>query len=231
MPAYADAKPQHQHFAPIVGSTTGDAELTSNGDVGELTQLLLRIQNSRDEEACAELWRSVYERIVTYASGRVSLRDQRIADEEDIAQSAMNSFFRAAEAGRLKTLTNSHELWRILITMMARKSHAFQQRQAAEKRGDGLVRGDSVFHLVAEGRVNVTSITAPHRLVDELLSECRERIDALPDEVLRTIAVKRMEGYEVTEIAAEMSLSVATIKRKLARIRDLWAADAPQEQS
>jgi DNA-directed RNA polymerase specialized sigma24 family protein len=88
-----------------------------------------------------------------------------------------------------------------------------------------------VFHLVAEGRVNVTSITAPHRLVDELLSECRERIDALPDEVLRTIAVKRMEGYEVTEIAAEMSLSVATIKRKLARIRDLWAADAPQEQS
>jgi DNA-directed RNA polymerase specialized sigma24 family protein len=38
-----------------------------------------------------------------------------------------------------------------------------------------------------------------------------------------------MEGYEVTEIAAELSLSVATIKRKLARIRDLWAADAPQE--
>jgi DNA-directed RNA polymerase specialized sigma24 family protein len=143
----------------------------------------------------------------------------------------MNSFVGAAEAGRLKALTNSDELWRILITMMARKSHAFQQKQSAEKRGDGLVRGDLVFHLVAEGRVNGNTIGDPHRFVDELLSECRERIDALPDEILRTIAVKRMEGYEVTEIAAEVSLSVATIKRKLARIRDLWTADAPLEKS
>lgn len=199
--------------------------------MGELTQLLLRIQNSRDEEACAQLWQSVYEQIVTYARGRIAVKDQRVADEEDIAQSAMNSFFRAAEAGRLKTLTNSDELWRILITMMARKSHAFQQRQAAEKRGDGLVRGDSVFRLVAQGRVSGANSIAksadPNRFVDELMGECRERIEALPDETLRTIAIKRMEGYEVTEIAAAMSLSVATIKRKLARIRDLWAADAP----
>lgn len=85
----------------------------------------------------------------------------------------MKSFFRAAEAGRFRTLTNS----------------------------------------------------------DELVGECREPIEALPDEILRTIVVKRMEGFQVTEIATEMSLSVATIKRKLARIRDLWAADAPQVQA
>lgn len=106
---------------------------------------------------------------MTYARGRIVVKTQRVADAEDIAQSAMKSFFRAAEAGRFRTLTNS----------------------------------------------------------DELVGECRERIEALPDEILRTIAVKRMEGFEVTEIAVEMSLSVATIKRKLARIRDLWAADAP----
>jgi DNA-directed RNA polymerase specialized sigma24 family protein len=206
--------------------TKGD-ELTANEDASELTQLLFRIQNSRDEEACAKLWQSAYERIVTYARGRIAVKDQRVADEEDIAQSAMKSFFRAAEAGRFRTLTNSDELWRILITVTARKSHAFQQRQAAEKRGDGQVRGDSVFRLVAQGRVGGINVADPHRFVDELLGECRERIEALPDEILRIIAVKRMEGFEVTEIAAEMSLSVATIKRKLARIRDLWAADAP----
>ena len=84
-----------------------------------------------------------------------------------------------------------------------------------------------MFRLVAQGRVGGINVADPHRFVDELLGECRERIEALPDEILRIIAVKRMEGFEVTEIAAEMSLSVATIKRKLARIRDLWAADAP----
>lgn len=201
--------------------------MTASEDAGELTQLLFRIQNSRDEDACARLWQSVYERIVTYARGRIAVKDQRVADEEDIAQSAMKSFFRAAEAGRFRTLTNSDELWRILITVMARKSHALQQRQAAEKRGDGQVRGDSVFRLVAQGRISGTNFADLRRFVDELLGECRERIEALPDEILRTIAVKRMEGFQVTEIAVEMSLSVATIKRKLARIRDLWAADAP----
>ena len=201
--------------------------MTASEDAGELTQLLFRIQNSRDEDACAKLWQSVYERIVTYARGRIAVKDQRVADEEDIAQSAMKSFFRAAEAGRFRTLTNSDELWRILITVMARKSHALQQRQAAEKRGDGQVRGDSVFRLVAQGRISGTNFADPRRFVDELLGECRERIEALPDEILRTIAVKRMEEFQVTEIAVEMSLSVATIKRKLARIRDLWAADAP----
>ncbi|MCX7397936.1 MAG: ECF-type sigma factor [Planctomycetales bacterium] len=201
--------------------------MTASEDAGELTQLLFRIQNSRDEDACAKLWQSVYERIVTYARGRIAVKDQRVADEEDIAQSAMKSFFRAAEAGRFRTLTNSDELWRILITVMARKSHALQQRQAAEKRGDGQVRGDSVFRLVAQGRISGTNFADPRRFVDELLGECRERIEALPDKILRTIAVKRMEEFQVTEIAVEMSLSVATIKRKLARIRDLWAADAP----
>ena len=90
---------------------------------------------------------------MTYARGRIVVKDQRVANEEDIAQSAMKSFFRAEEAGRFRTLTNS----------------------------------------------------------DELVGECRERIEALPDEILRIIAVKRMEGFEVTAIAAEMSLSVQMV--------------------
>lgn len=206
--------------------------MTANEDAGELTQLLHRIQSSRDEEACARLWESLYERIVMYARSRLNMKNQRVADEEDVALSAMNSFFRAAEAGRFTTLTNRDELWRILITVMARKAHAFQQRQMAEKRGEGLVRGDSVFEMTVRGNAgglnSVQDSADPHRFVDELLGECRERIESLPDDVLRTIAVRRMEGFEVAEISAELQLSVATIKRKLSRIRDLWAADAPR---
>ncbi len=49
------------------------------------------------------------------------------------------------------------------------------------------------------------------------MGECRERVESLPDETLRTIALLRMEGFEVAEIAAQLDLAVATIKRKLAR--------------
>lgn len=202
---------------------------TDGGD-NNLTQLFQRIQGARNDQACAELWDAVYERVVVMARARISAWNKRMADEEDIALSAINSFVRAAESGRLSSIQNRDELWRVLFTITSRKASAFQVRQLAEKRGDGLVRGDSVFELTAsetnKGFHTVEDPGDPHRFVDDLFGECRERIESLPDDVLRTIAVRRMEGYEVTEIAVELGLSVATIKRKLARIRDLWAEDA-----
>jgi DNA-directed RNA polymerase specialized sigma24 family protein len=206
--------------------------LTRSGDPDNLSQLLSRIQSNRDDDACAELWEAVYERVVVLARERISLKNRRVADEEDIALSAINSFVRAAEAGRLNSLHNRDDLWRVLITIMARKANAYNQRQAADKRGQGEVRGDSVFASQrtdeGNGFNSVEDSGDPNRFVDELLGECRERIEALPEEMLRVIALKRMEGYEVTEIAQQLAVSVATIKRKLARIRGLWANDAPQ---
>lgn len=202
------------------------------GDDNNLTLLFRRIQGARNDQACAELWDAVYVHVTILARKRLSALSKRIADEEDIALSAINSFVRAAESGRLSSIQNRDELWRVLITITSRKANAFQGQQLAEKRGNGHVRGDSVFESPAnEARSGFDSIEDPldpHRFVDELLGECRERIDSLPDETLRTIALRRMEGFEVNEIASELTLSVATIKRKLARIRDLWAEDAPR---
>lgn len=204
---------------------------STDGDDNNLTLLFQRIQGARNDQACAELWDVVYEQVTILARKRLSTSSKRIADEEDVALSAINSFVRAAESGRLSSIRNRDELWRVLITITSRKANALQVQQLAEKRGDGLVRGDSVFITSARekgrGFHSIEDPSDPHRFVDELLGECRERIESLPDEILRTIALRRMEGFEVTEIASELSLSVATIKRKLARIRDLWAEDAP----
>ena len=119
----------------------------------------------------------------------------------------------------------------MLITILLRKIGALTERQAAEERGSGLVRGDSVFDALAndhgDGFDGVRDPGDPDRFVDELLGECRERMQSLPDATLQKIALRRMEGYEITEIAAELGVAVATIKRKLARIRQLWADDTP----
>lgn len=201
-------------------------------DEDNLSELLSRIKGDRDDDACAELWDVVYEHVVVLARQRISAQNRRVADEEDIALSAINSFVRAAEAGRLNALQNRDDLWRVLITIMARKANAFHQRESAEKRGQSQVRGDSVFESATKGENNGFSSIEdpgdPNRFVDNLLGECRERIESLPEETLRVIALKRMEGFEVAEIASHLGVSVATIKRKLARIRDLWADDAPR---
>ena len=106
MPACADGKQYHRDLTVDSGLPTKGEELTASVDAGELTQLLFRIQNSRDEDACAKLWQSVYERILTYARGRIAVKDQRVADEEDIAQSAMKSFFSICRSGAIQ---NAHE--------------------------------------------------------------------------------------------------------------------------
>jgi DNA-directed RNA polymerase specialized sigma24 family protein len=44
----------------------------------------------------------------------------------------------------------------------------------------------------------------------------------LGDEELRQVARARLEGYTNEEIADRMSLSLATVERKLMRVRKRW---------
>ena len=195
-------------------------------EAAELSQIFARIQETRDEGACSALWDAVYGRLLTIVRSRLAVQHRRAADEEDLALSAIHSFVHAAEAGRLKSVQGRDDLWRVLITIMLRKMGALTERETAEKRGSGDVRGDSVFESrnasQCGGFDHVPDPRDPSRFVDELLGECRERMQSLPDSTLQKIALRRMEGFEVTEIAAELGVAVATIKRKLARIRQMW---------
>lgn len=50
----------------------------------------------------------------------------------------------------------------------------------------------------------------------------RKLIDLLPDEMLRKVAVYRLESYTAQEIALLLLLSTRSVERKLRLIRDLW---------
>jgi len=68
-----------------------------------------------------------------------------MVDEEDIALSAFNSFFRGATEGRFQQLNNSEDLWQVLAMLAERKAIKTFRRERAEKRGGGQVRDESVF--------------------------------------------------------------------------------------
>jgi len=199
----------------------------------DLSALLHRVQIGRDEAACDELWRTLHGRVVAVARQHMAAHSKRVADEEDVALSAMNSFFHAAEVGRLDHLHDRGDLWRVLLTITARKVISHQLQQNAAKRGGGNVRGDSVFssaeNSASNGFNSVEDRGDPQRFIDGLFGECKERLESLPDKTLQMIAIKRMEGYEVSEISSMLGVAVSTIKRKLARIRDLWAPDVSSE--
>ena len=48
-------------------------------------------------------------------------------------------------------------------------------------------------------------------------------LDRLQDDILRRIAVAKMEGYSNDEIARQLGVQTRTIERKLKLIRELWS--------
>jgi hypothetical protein len=72
-----------------------------------------------------------------------------VADEEDIALSALNSLYDGVQAGRFPRLNDRDDLWKLLVTIACRKTNAFCDRHFAKRRGGGQVRGESA--LLGEG--------------------------------------------------------------------------------
>ena len=64
-----------------------------------------------------------------------------------------------------------------------------------------------------------------------MAESCRRLLEMLPTQELRNVAVWKMEGYTNEEIAAKMKSgqgrSLATVERKLALIRTIWAKEIP----
>jgi DNA-directed RNA polymerase specialized sigma24 family protein len=60
----------------------------------------------------------------------------------------------------------------------------------------------------------------------QIAEECERLLARLGDEGLRTVALWRMEGYTVEEIAVRLECVPRTIERKLRVIRRLWGEKA-----
>jgi DNA-directed RNA polymerase specialized sigma24 family protein len=58
-----------------------------------------------------------------------------------------------------------------------------------------------------------------------LTEECGRLLDALDSDVLRSVAVWKMEGYSNAEIAAKLGRSESTVERKLNLIRQIWSGE------
>jgi DNA-directed RNA polymerase specialized sigma24 family protein len=55
-----------------------------------------------------------------------------------------------------------------------------------------------------------------------MVEEYERLLDRLDDDVLRSVAVWKLEGYTNKEVAAKLGRAPATVERKLRLIRDTW---------
>jgi DNA-directed RNA polymerase specialized sigma24 family protein len=180
-----------------------------------------------DEQAAQVIWNRYFGKLIRLADKRLRGISRRTADEEDVALSAMKSFFRGAQAGRFPRLTDRDDLWKVLVTITARKATAQRRLHLAQKRGAGKVRGESVFDNRAGdpspgGIWEVFGQEPTADLAAQFAEEMERLLGLLEDESLREVALLKLEAYTNAEIAERLGRHRRSVERKLRVIREIW---------
>jgi DNA-directed RNA polymerase specialized sigma24 family protein len=171
-----------------------------------------------DPAAVRPLFEAYFARLVGLARQRLGAAPRRAADEEDVALSAFDSFCRNAGAGRFPDLADRDSLWRLLAAFVARKVAHRLRDDGRLKRGGGADAGGDVEAVL--GREPDPALAA------EVADECERLLAALGDADLRRVALLRMEGHSVEEVAAAVGVAPRSVKRKLQLIRGIWEREA-----
>ena len=194
--------------------------------VGSITGLVEQLK-AGNRDAAERLWERYYPRLVGLARRRLQNTQRRVADEEDVALSAFDSFCRGAEQGRFPRLSDRDNLWELLVVITARKATDLANHNARGKRGGGRVRGDSVAAGESSAGPGMDAFPADDPTPDvaaQLAEEFERLLDRLADRPdLRQIAMRKMEGHTNAEVAAELGCAEVTVERRLSLIRKLFA--------
>lgn len=191
--------------------------------LGSVTLWLKRLQNNSaddsDSEAVTQLWRSYFTRLVELARQRLRDRPKRLADEEDIALEAFDSFVRAVHAGRFPQLDDRDDLWHILLMLTGRKIANLTAREMTAKRGGGtLVPMSALANDESQGFDPATAEPTPDEAL-AMAESCESLLQRLPTDELRQLARWKLEGYTHAEIAELANVAVVTVERRVARLR------------
>lgn len=174
-----------------------------------------------------QVWEEFFPRLAGLARKKLDAIPRRVVDEEDVALSAINSFFNGYKEGRFR-IEERDDMWRLLATIAARKSIAHQRRFFSQQRGAGAVRGESVFEVNGDaafsGLERIQDLNQMPELPDQVFSTCEELLNSLKNENLRTTAIMKMQGYSHQEISDHLNCSVARTKQRVASIRKQWHA-------
>jgi len=180
-----------------------------------------------DESAAQRLWERYFEKLAGLARRKLQGSRQRIADQEDVALSAFDSFCRGAQQGRFPQLTDRDDLWRLLVVITVRKALDWQTHERRQKRGGGKVVEESFLVGAADsGVAGIDALAGPEpspEFAVQVAEECQRLLGLLDDDVLRSVALWKMEGHTTEEIAGKLGCVPRTVERKLRVIRSLWA--------
>lgn len=191
---------------------------------GSVTVWLDHLKAGRNrDEVVGQLWERYFTQLVEHA--RRHLRSGRAAvDGEDVALSAFDGFIRAVRAGTFPKLGDRGDLWQVLLMLTANKARNAVRDENRLKRGGAFVAHEIATADSVPGGVPVASPDADPAEAAVLAEGAERLLAALGNAELRRVAELALAGHTNADIAAAIGKAVASVERKLKRIRETWLA-------
>ncbi len=207
----------------LLGSRPGGLTTLKKNLAEDSVSAWIEMTRVGDAAAIEKIWSRYFESLTEYARFKLKDHLKLMADEEDIALSALNAMFGGFNNGRYSEVVNRDELWRLLTLIATRKARNHVKFENRKKRA--VVRNLGNSAGVRDPVAN--SLPTKHLFDDpafavEFSETCRMVFAALPDERTRTVASMRLSGFTISEIAEHISVAPRTVERKLSLIRSIW---------
>ncbi len=202
--------------------------MTNNPD-GSISLWLQQLRKG-DSDAIQALWKRYFSQLVKVAEAQLRKLPAMTSDGEDVAASVFESIWNGAKAGRFENVATLDDVWWCLMVMARNKCIDHHRREHAEKRGGNIrplsLEGDpgEIFQQLVSAEPDPAYVVAFNEQYFRLL-------DLLADTQQRNVAVLRVEGHTVEEIAEQLGVSPATVNRKLRVVRRAWKIEVNYEPS
>ena len=201
---------------PATRNAAGDPGVAARSDGS-----LLRLLRGGSEDAATQLYLRYAHRLRALARNQTSAELARREDVDDIVQSVFGSFFRAAAMGHYD-LPAGDDLWRLLLVIALNKIRTKASFHRAAKRDvRKALGGDALSNFSSQERDDETALASLKMVIEQALEQ-------LPP-LQQQMAILRIQGHEVPEIAAAVGRSYRTCERALKLFREILDAMLREE--
>jgi RNA polymerase sigma-70 factor (ECF subfamily) len=174
-----------------------------------------------DPLAAEVLFRRYAVRLARLAEQHLNRRVAARVDGEDVVQSVFRTFFQRCARGEFQ-IDSSEQIWRLLVRLTLRKARAQVRRHLAGKRdGRAEVGGDEAAFEAVSREPGPAEAAA-------LLDRIEFLLRGLP-ELFCHVLERRLRGWAVADIAAELAVSRQTVYRALELLQHRLAREEPPD--